>query len=84
MYSLKTKCIGATSGKPYIKSIVGGKDNSLEGRQVRPGCTGLNCLFRLLMGLIGWHHTRLHRRVRVFGGQGLLCYQRPGTSGFHG
>ncbi|VUC25446.1 unnamed protein product [Clonostachys rosea] len=31
-YALKNKCLNA-EGKPYIKSIIGGKDNSPEGLQ---------------------------------------------------
>ncbi|CAH0037698.1 unnamed protein product [Clonostachys solani] len=31
-YALKNKCLNA-EGKPYIKSILGGKDNSPEGLQ---------------------------------------------------
>ena len=34
MLSLKDRCISATTNKPYVKSIVGGLDNSPEGNQV--------------------------------------------------
>ncbi|KAI1208444.1 dabb-domain-containing protein [Annulohypoxylon truncatum] len=33
MLGLKDGCIHATSNKPYIKSLTGGKDNSPEGVQ---------------------------------------------------
>jgi hypothetical protein len=35
MLSLKDRCMSATTNKPYVKSIVGGLDNSPEGNQVR-------------------------------------------------
>ena len=35
MLSLKDRCISAATNKPYVKSIVGGLDNSPEGNQVR-------------------------------------------------
>jgi hypothetical protein len=34
MLDLKESCIHPQSGKPYIKSLTGGKDNSIEGKQV--------------------------------------------------
>lgn len=34
--ALQQNCVGASTGKPYIKSISGGKDHSPEGMQVRP------------------------------------------------
>ena len=34
MLSLKDRCMSATTNKPYVKSIVGGLDNSPEGNQV--------------------------------------------------
>ncbi|KAF7509339.1 hypothetical protein GJ744_008062 [Endocarpon pusillum] len=33
MLSLKERCVSATTNKPYVKSIVGGLDNSPEGNQ---------------------------------------------------
>ncbi|KAJ7874821.1 hypothetical protein B0H14DRAFT_92865 [Mycena olivaceomarginata] len=33
MLDLKESCIHPQSGKPYIKSLTGGKDNSIEGKQ---------------------------------------------------
>ncbi|KAL6852932.1 hypothetical protein ACO1O0_007480 [Amphichorda felina] len=33
MFALKDKCIHPATNKPYIKSSVGGKDNSIEGLQ---------------------------------------------------
>jgi len=33
MLSLKDRCMSATTNKPYVKSIVGGLDNSPEGSQ---------------------------------------------------
>lgn len=38
MLSLKDKCISVTTNKPYVKSIVGGSDNSPEGNQVPKTC----------------------------------------------
>jgi len=35
MLALKDKCVHPTSGQPYVKSAVGGMDNSPEGLQVR-------------------------------------------------
>jgi len=35
MLSLKDRCMSVTTNKPYVKSIVGGLDNSPEGNQVR-------------------------------------------------
>ena len=32
--SLKDKCISASTNAPYVKSIVGGRDISIEGKQV--------------------------------------------------
>ena len=34
MLALKEKCMHPASGKAYIRSSVGGKDVSIEGRQV--------------------------------------------------
>lgn len=34
MLGLKEGCVNATSGKQYIRSLTGGKDNSIEGAQV--------------------------------------------------
>ncbi|KAI1644285.1 stress responsive A/B barrel domain protein [Daldinia loculata] len=33
MLGLKEGCVNATSGKQYIRSLTGGKDNSIEGAQ---------------------------------------------------
>ncbi|KAI9901964.1 hypothetical protein N3K66_003781 [Trichothecium roseum] len=33
MLNLKDKCIHPETGRPYIRSLTGGKDNSPEGRQ---------------------------------------------------
>ncbi|KAI0975447.1 stress responsive A/B barrel domain-containing protein [Xylaria arbuscula] len=33
MLSLKDNCLHPTTQMPYIKSLTGGKDNSIEGRQ---------------------------------------------------
>ena len=39
MLALKHKCIHPTTSRHYIKSMLGGKDNSPEGMQVRiPFC----------------------------------------------
>lgn len=35
MLALKEKCVHPETKKPYIKSSIGGKDNSPEGIQVR-------------------------------------------------
>lgn len=35
MLALKDKCIHPTTKESYLKSLVGGRDNSPEGRQVR-------------------------------------------------
>jgi hypothetical protein len=35
MLSLKDRCMSTTTNKPYVRSIVGGLDNSPEGNQVR-------------------------------------------------
>lgn len=34
MLALQTACLHPTTNKPYVKAIIGGKDNSSEGRQV--------------------------------------------------
>lgn len=35
MLSLKENCLHPASQKPYIRSSIGGADNSIEGIQVR-------------------------------------------------
>lgn len=34
MLALQTACLHPTTNKPYVKAIIGGKENSSEGRQV--------------------------------------------------
>ena len=34
MLDLKDKCLHPTTEKPYIRSSIGGRDNSIEGMQV--------------------------------------------------
>lgn len=36
MRALRTKCVNPSSQKPYIKSLTGGKNNSIEAFKVRP------------------------------------------------
>lgn len=35
MLALKNNCVHPETKKPYITSVTGGKDNSIEGAQVR-------------------------------------------------
>lgn len=34
MLALKDNCLNPETQKPYLKSVIGGKDNSVEGIQV--------------------------------------------------
>lgn len=45
MLALKEKCIHPVSHRRYIRSVTGGRDNSIEGLQVRlfPGLMSSNC-----------------------------------------
>lgn len=36
MLALKDNCLHPTTSEPYVKTAVGGKDNSPEGAQVTP------------------------------------------------
>lgn len=36
MLALKNNCVHPETKEPYVKSSIGGKDNSPEGYQVRP------------------------------------------------
>lgn len=51
MLALRSACIHPTTNEPYVKSIVGGKDNSPEGLQVN------------LLPPLGFNY---HRRAKVF------------------
>lgn len=44
MLALKDTCIDPITQKPYIRSLVGGKDSSIEGLQVRSE-TNPKCLY---------------------------------------
>lgn len=63
--SLKAKCVLPDSKHPYIKSITAGKDNSVEGLQVRDGFyrhahqAGLTC-----RNYIEWLHSYDHHLLR--------------------
>lgn len=39
MLALKDTCLNPETQEPYLKSVIGGKDNSLEGIQVIPPLT---------------------------------------------
>lgn len=64
--ALKEECLHGVTKEPYIKSITGGADNSIEGLQVsrRPpkSCTPFKSC------TIGRNHPYFHDRVRLCGG----------------
>lgn len=83
MLSLKDRCFHPSTGKPYIQSASGGKDNSPEGAQVRLRFSALwdFCEERCLIFYSAGCHTCIHCWVCNRRRQRLLCCTRLRTSG---
>lgn len=59
---LETKCVHPTSQKPYMRVLGGGKDNSIEGRQVKSGIDFPDS--KLTTCAIEWNDARVHSSIR--------------------
>lgn len=65
MLALRSACIHPATNEPYVKSIVGGKDNSPEGLQVNLLLSlGFNYHRRAKVFLVEWNNTCLYCRIR--------------------